>query len=144
MDPVVLIIIFSICFLVAGLGVFYKCRELRKVSKGVVNHDNFMREFIFKIDKPEEEILFILSAEIKSDFFSCTLNQIEKTITFYEFGDKNEYKYDIQGFNNYCFLRLKQTSFVSDIRDILYKLNPFIVKKLDAEIIPYSKDGFDF
>ena len=144
MNPVVLIIIFSVCFLVVGLGIFYKCRELRKVSKGVVNHDNFMREFIFKIDKPEEEILSILSSEIKSDFFSCTLNQNEKTITFYEFRDMNEYKYDIQEYDNYCILRLKQTSFISNIRDVLYKLNPFIVKKLNAEIIPYSKDGFGF
>lgn len=144
MDPVVLIIILSICFVVAGLGIFYNCRELHKVSKSVVNHDNFMREFIFKIDKSEEEIISILSAENKSDFFSCTLNQNEKTMTFYEFAGKNEYRYDIQDFGDNCILRLKQTSCFSDIRDVLYKLNPFIVKKLNAEIIPYSKDGFDF
>lgn len=144
MNPVVLIIIFSVCFAFIGLGIFYRYRELQKVSKGIINYDNFVREFIFKIDKPKEEIISILSSENKSDFFSCTLNQDENNITFYEFGDKNEYKYDIQEYDNYCILRLKQTSIVSNIRDVLYKLNPFIVKKLNAKIIPYSKDGFDF
>ena len=83
MNPVVLIIVFSLCFIVIGFGIFYKYRELRRVSKGIINYDNFMREFIFRVYKSEEEILSVLSSEIKSDFFSCTLNRNEKIIVFY-------------------------------------------------------------
>lgn len=144
MNPVVLFIIFFLILLPIVLyGRISAYRDHQKVSKGVINYDPFMRNFVFKIKKSKEEIISTLSSQRKSDSFGCVLNKDENIITLCGYATDAKYSYDIQEFENYCILRLKQLS-LSSCGDIIYRLNHFMVNNLDAEIIPYSEQGFDF
>ena len=142
-------------FLVVCLPI-YKKHE--KVTGGIVNYDPTMRKFVYKVNMSGEEIIRSLKIINVQDDLSCTFNLEKNTIIFSDLRYKYEYYYEIQEYDGFSILKLSRASFSLDELkpswakyrnyyyahpkgDIHYRLNPFMVSKINAEIIPFSQYG---
>ena len=110
----------------------------RKVSAGIVNHDAFMRRFVYKVSLTGSEILDRLQAQNAEDELSCTVDSGNSSMVFSEGNSSKEYFYQIREYEVYSILTLTQAARISASSYIQYKLNPFMIDKLNAEIVPYS------
>ena len=83
---------------------------------------------------------------IKDDL-SCTFDFEKNTVTFTDLSYLNpsmvrkEYFYDIQEYDGFSILQLSVASIFSERNNIWLKLNPFMVSKINAEIVPFSQYG---
>ena len=113
-----------------------------KVTGGVINYDSNMRKFVYKVNLSSEDIINLLKTKNDVDELSCTFDFDKSVIKFSEYGSNRDYYYRIQECNGFSILRLEQVELIGMQSHVPYKLNPFIVSKLQAEIIPYSQYGF--
>lgn len=114
----------------------------KKATNGIMNYDDTMRKFVYKVPFSGEEIINLLKTRNVKDELSYTFDFDKSTIEFSEDGATREYYFRIQACNGFSILRLEQIELVGMQSYIPYKLNPFMVKKLQAEIIPFSLYGF--
>lgn len=113
-----------------------------KVTAGIINYDSTMRKFVYKVNLSRENIIKLLKIKNAVDSLSCTFDFDKSVIKFSEYGSNIKYYFQVQECNDFSILRLEQVALISTQSHIPYKLNPFIVSKLQAEIIPYSQYGF--
>ncbi len=112
-----------------------------KVTKEIINYDNFMRCFVYKTYLSKDEIIKALQVINSADELKCDVNNEESTIVFSEYGASVRYCFEVKQVEDFCVFKLEQISFVATQGNISLKLNPFITKKLNAEMVPYSKYG---
>ena len=113
-----------------------------KATGNVVNYDSSMRKYVYKVYMAKEEIINTLRNNNGIDEISCNLDFERSIINFSEYGSNRDYYFQIQECDGFSILRLKQVSLLCMSSRIPYKLNPFIVRKLQAEIIPFSQYEF--
>lgn len=113
-----------------------------KVTGGIINYDSTMRKFVYKVNLSSEDIINLLKTKNVTDELSCSFDFERSVINFSEYGSNREYYFQVQECNGFSVLRLEQVALIGMQSHIPYKLNPFIVSKLQAEIIPYSQYGF--
>ena len=101
-----------------------------------------MRKYVYKVYMAKEEIINTLRNNNGIDEISCNLDFERSIINFSEYGSNRDYYFQIQECDGFSILRLKQVSLLCMSSRIPYKLNPFIVRKLQAEIIPFSQYEF--
>lgn len=114
----------------------------KKITGGMINYDSFMRKFVYKIYLSKEQTITSLKTRNAADELTCSFDFDKNIIEFAEYGNKHKYFFQILEYNHYSILRLEQVALISGGNQIVYKLNPFIVRKLSAEIIPFSRYGF--
>ena len=131
----IVFLIFVFILILGSLIPIYK--RHKKVTGGVVNYDPFMREFVYKVYMSGEEIVNSLKIPNVKDALSCKFDFEKHTILFSEYGGCIEYFYEIREYDGFSILKLSQASIF--LRGyISYKINPFLVSKINAEIIPFS------
>lgn len=113
-----------------------------KATRGIINYDSTMRKFVYKVNLSRDEILATLKIKNSIDDLSCNFDFERPVIKFEEYGSSREYYFKIQECNGFSILRLEQVELIGMRSYIPYKLNPFLVGKLHAEIIPFSQYGF--
>ena len=113
-----------------------------KVTGSVINYDSSMRKFVYKINLPCQQIIDLLNAKNDVDELSCTFDFDKAVIRFSEYGSHRDYYFQIQECNGFSVLKLEQVALFGMKSSVPFKLNPFIVSKLHAEIIPFSQYGF--
>lgn len=113
-----------------------------KVTGGIINYDSTMRKYVYKANMSSEDIINLLTAKNDVDELSCTFDFNRSVIKFAEYGSDREYYFQVRECNGFSVLRLEQVALIGIQSSIPYKLNPFIVSKLQAEIIPYAQYGF--
>ena len=113
-------------------------RQYHKVTT-IRNHNMFMTKFIYKVDLSELDIFCLLNQKRADDDLSCSFDYDRRVITFSYNTSAVEYSFQIQKQDGYSLFRLEQIDVTSSKTAISYKLNPFIVGKLRAELIPYFK-----
>ena len=113
-----------------------------KATNNVVNYDSMMRIFVYKVCMSSEQIINELKNTTDIDELSCDVNHERSVIKFSEYGSSREYYFKIHECDGFSILRLEQVALLGMHSHIPYKLNPFIVSKLQAEIIPFSQYGF--
>ena len=113
-----------------------------KVTDGIINYDSTMRKFVYKVNLSSEDIINLLKTKNDVDELSCSFDFNRSVINFSEYGSNREYYFQVQECNGFSILRLEQVALIGMQSHVPYKLNPFIVSKLQAEIIPYSQYGF--
>jgi hypothetical protein len=101
-----------------------------------------MRKFVYKVPLSRDEIIRILKTANAIDTLSCSLDFEKSLIVFSEYGSRREYYFHIEEHSGFSILKLEQTSLIVMSNHIPYKLNPFMVSKLQAEIVPFSQYGF--
>lgn len=120
----------------------------RKATGGIVNYDAAMRKFVYKINLRCDEFVELLTdgsdgcIDVDIDALSCTVDPGGSVIRFSEYGADKEYRFRIQEYDGFSVLRLEQVALLGMQSSIPYKLNPFMVHKLQAEIVPFSEYGF--
>lgn len=112
-----------------------------KTTAGVINYDSAMRKFVYKVYFSKEEIIISLKRKNDIDELSCTFDFERSVIRFSEYGSSREYYFEIQECDGFSILRLNQVSLIGMKSSVPFKLNPFLVSKINAEIIPFSLYG---
>ncbi len=132
---------FVMFFLILGIIVpIYK--NHRKVTCAIINHDSTMSKFVYKIYLSKKEIINLLKTKNPVDELSCTFDFEKSVIRLSEYGSHRDYYFEIDEFSDFSILRLEQVSLFCMQSFVPYKLNPFIVNKLQAEIVSFSQYGF--
>ena len=143
MDFLFLSVFFFLILIPLVLGIIIPVyRKHKKVTGGIANYDSAMRKFVYKVNLSDEDIIKLLKTKNTTDELSCTLDFSKSVIKFSESDSDREYYFRIQACNGYSVLMLEQVSHIGMQSCIPFKLNPFITKKLQAEIIPFSQYGF--
>ena len=110
-----------------------------KVTGGIINYDSTMRKFVYKINLSSQEIVYLLNTKNDIDELSCAFDFEKSVIRFSEYGSHRDYYFKIQECSDFSVLRLEQVDLLGMQSHVPYKLNPFIVSKLRAEIVPFSQ-----
>ena len=109
------------------------------VTGSIINYDSTMRKFVYKVNLSSEDIINSLKTKNDADELTCTFDLDGAVIKFSEYGSNRDYYFHVQECNGFSILRLEQVALVGMQSHVPYKLNPFIVSKLQAEIIPFSQ-----
>ena len=117
-------------------------RDHNKVTGGIINYDSTMRKYVYKIYLSNREIVNLLNTKNGVDELSCAFDFKKSIIRFSEYGSHRDYYFSVQECGDFSILRLEQVSSIGMRSHVPYKLNPFIVSKLQAEIVPFSQYGF--
>lgn len=143
MDEAVVFWVIFIFILIVTLGVTIPMYAKHwKATGGVVNYDFAGKNIVYKVYMSEEEIINSLKIMNAKDSLACTFDFEKKTVLFKELsGIKQEYFYEIKECGGFSILQLSQAT-VFGVRDFIpYKLNLFLISKINAEIIPFSQYG---
>lgn len=136
------VIFFFLILLLLVLGIIIPIyKNHRKTTGNVINYDSFMCKFVYKISMSKQEIIHKLEIKNATDDLSCTFDFERSVILFAEYGSSREYFFQIQECDGFSILRLEQVPLFGMQSHVPYKLNPFLISKLNAEIIPFSQYG---
>lgn len=118
------------------------CKKHSKTTGSIINYDSTMKKFVYKINLSNQQIINLLNTKNVFDELSCDFDFEKSVIRFSEYGSHRDYYFQVQECNGFSILRLEQVALLGMQSYIPYKLNPFMVSKLQAEIIPFSQYGF--
>ena len=114
----------------------------------VVNYDWTRRKFVYKVYMSKEKIINSLKIMNIKDELSCKFDFEKNTVIITDLsladvykGAYKEYFYEIREYDGFSILQLSVASIFSEGSDIWLKLNPFMVSKINAEIVPFSQYG---
>ena len=143
MENFIVTIIIIIIFLPLVLSIVIPMLKKHQEATGdIINYDTAMRKFVYKISLSGEEIISLLKIRNDMDELSCLVDFNRSVIKFTDLDSNREYYFQIIEYDDFSILRLEQVSLIGMSSHIPYKLNPFIVNKLHAEIIPFSQYNF--
>ena len=116
-------------------------KYLNITNNGIVNYNRTLTKFVYKVYMSKEEIISLLKIINVKDELACTFD-FEKNIIIFSGLEvfKKEFFYEIQECDGFSILKLKQTSLIGS-PTFIFKLNPFMISKINAEIIPFSLYG---
>ena len=110
-----------------------------KISNNVRNQDIFSQEYLFKVNYTKNEFLQKLNIPNIYDVLEFTFDNNTMTITFSKYNAKIPYTVTIKESENGCYIRLTKKVFIGDRSNIPYQINEFMIKKFDAELLPYEE-----
>ena len=111
----------------------------RKISNGIKNQDTFSQIYLFKVNCTKDVFLQKISRANAHDLLEYTFDNDTMTIEFSRYGAKISYKIFVKETNNGCYITLNKDALVYDRSNIPYRINEFMIKKFDAELLPYEK-----
>jgi len=117
-------------------------KEHFKTTEDAINYNIDMRKFVYKINLSGQQVIDLLSTKSNADELSCTFDFDKETIRFSEYGSHRDYHFNIQEYNSFSVLRLEQVGLVGMQSYVPYKLNSFLIKKLNAQIVPFAEYEF--
>jgi hypothetical protein len=98
-----------------------------------------MCKFIFKVPLPADAIISALATKNIHDTLSCKIDTEQSTIQFSDINSSRKYFYAIHSSEGYSIFYLSHTAWIGSRSTIPYKINPFIISKLNAEPVPYAQ-----
>lgn len=110
-------------------------------TNGIVNHNPTLTKFVYKVYMSKEEIISSLKIINVKDELSCAFD-FERNIIIFSGLEifKKEFFYEIQECDGFSILKLRQATLYGS-PNFVFKINPFMVSKINAEIIPFSQYG---
>ena len=144
-------LVFLFCWI---LSIFFEIKFIlamyekhKRDMDNVINCDRKMSEFVYKVYMSKEEIINSLKIMNIKDELSCTFDFDKDTVLITDIsrlgssGPRKEYYYEIQEYSGFSILKLSVVSLFGDQKAIGLKLNPFLVSKINAEVVPFSQYG---
>lgn len=113
-----------------------------KSTGGIINYDPTMKKFVYKVNLSKQQVVNLLNVSNEIDELSCTIDDQKSIIRFSEYGSYKDYYFQVIECNDFSILRLESVTFIGMQSHVPYKLNPFMINKLRAEIIPFSQYAF--
>lgn len=114
----------------------------RKASGGITNHDSIGHKYVYKVYLSRDELIDRLNRRNVFDELTCELDLEYSTIRFSDDESNLKYIFQIQECHGFSIFRLEQSALIAMRSYIPFKLNPYMINKLEAEIIPFSLYGF--
>ncbi len=111
------------------------------LTGGIINYDPGMRKFVYKVNLSYQQVVDLLNTENDVDELSCTFDFDKAIIRFSEYGSHRNYYFQVQKYSDFSILKLEQVELIGMSSHVPYKLNPFFVDRLQAEIVPFSQYG---
>ena len=111
----------------------------RKISNGIRNQDAFSQNYLFKINYSKQEFLNRIERSSITDLMDYTFDNNTMIITFSKYSAKIPYAVIIKELEGGCYIRLTKSVFLGDRSNIPYYINEFMIKKFDAELLPYEE-----
>lgn len=141
MEFLFFILFFFVFLIPLVLGVIIPIyKKHNEVTVDVINYDSYMSKFIYKVNLSREDIINLLKTSSETDELTCAFDFERAVIKFSQKGSNKEYYFEIREYDGFSLLKLEQVSMFS--AQVPYKLNPFMVKKLKAELVPFSQYYF--
>ncbi len=138
MDFVLIVSIMILVLLPLCLGIVIPIyKNHNSVTGKTINYDSSMKKYVYRINLSYRKIIDLLSAKSDIDDLSCTFDFERSVIRFSDYTGYKDYSFSIQEFDGSCILRLEQFSSIGVPNQISYKLNPFMVAKLQAELVSF-------
>ena len=113
-------------------------REM-KVSKGVTNQDVFAQNYLFKVNCARDDFLKTMNMTNIHDILEYSFETKAMTITFSKYGANIPYTVFIKEFDGGCYIKLSKNVLIQDRSNIPYQINEFMIKKFNAELLPYDE-----
>ena len=136
-------IIFAIVFVaLISIVLFFVLKPMfreRKISNGIRNQDALYANYLFKTNYSKQEFLNLIVISNVTDLMDYTFDNNTMIITFSKYNAKIPYLVTIKEIENGCYIRLTKKVFIGDRSNIPYYINEFMIKKFDAEILPYEE-----
>ena len=124
----------------AGVSMY---KEHSQATGKIINYDAFMNKFVYKIPLTKAEILSKFSEQNNTGELSCILDLEISVIVLADLNSREEYFFHIQEQDGFSILQLETVHVFSMHQNrIGWKLNPFMVDKLHAQIVPFAQYGF--
>ena len=143
MDALIYAIFFFVILIPLCLGIVVPMyKKHYKTIDGGMNYDIYMRKFVYKVPLKRDEIIEALSFTDEIDELTCSFDAVRHIVDISEYGSHREYFFYIEEYDGFCFLKLEQTSVFAMSSRVPFKLNPFIVNRLQAELVPFSEYAF--
>ena len=117
-------------------------KDHKKVTNGVVNYDSHLNKFLYKVNFTKDEIIEKLQERDVADYTYCTYDYDTSILRYVDIGQNKEFYLNVRKVDGLSILILEGTAFFQNLS--IYEFNMFIVRKLQAEAIPYSKYGHYF
>lgn len=142
MELLFFVVFFFVILIPLVLGIIIPIyKNHSKVTGGIINYDSSMRKFVYKVNLSHQQMVDLLNTKNDVDELSCTFDFDKAIIRFSEYGSHRDYYFQIQECSGFSILKLEQVELIGMSSHVPYKLNPFIVNKLQAEIVPFSQYG---
>lgn len=143
MEILFYMIFFFVILIPLVLGIIIPIyKNHRNVTGGIINYDFTMRKFVYKINLSYQQAVNLLNTKNVVDELSCTFDFDKAIIRFSEYDSHRDYHFQIQEFNGFSVLKLEQVALIGMQSHVPYKLNPFMIRKLKAELVPFSQYSF--
>ena len=143
MEPLFFVIFFFFLLVPLVLGIVIPIyKKHRNVTGGTINYDSTMRKFVYKIKLSHQQAVDLLLTKNVADELSCTLDLEKGILRFSEYGSHRDYLFQIREYSGFSILKLEQVEWIGMSSHVPLKINPFIVAKLQAELVPFSQYGF--
>lgn len=143
MDALIYAIFFFVILIPLVLGMVAPMfKKHYKTTDAVMNYDIYMRKFVYKVPLKRDEIIEALRYTDDIDELSCNFDAAQTTVVISEYGSRREYFFYIEEYDGFSILKLEQTSVIAMSSHVPFKLNPFIVSRLQAEPVPFLQYNF--
>lgn len=110
-----------------------------KATGKIINYDSNMRKFVYRVNLSCNDIINLLESTNDTDELSCSFDLERSVVRFSEYGSSREYYFNVKEYDDYSIFSLSQVALIGMQSYVPLKLNPFLVSKLQAEIIPFSQ-----
>ena len=140
MELMIFIIIFFICWLCIAFHFVSTLIKHQKSSGGVVNYDCLMRKFVYMTPLSKEEVFVRLGEQNYADSLQCTFAPNLSIVYFSTFWGTIRYHFQMEHLGDRILLRFHKIGFTT-CGYFPYKLNPYIITKLNAVPLPYAQYG---
>ena len=139
MEFIFLALAFVILFPVALYFILAPMFRERRISNNVRNQDTFSQEYLFKVNCAKDEFLKKINTPNVYDVLEFTFDNNTMTITFSKYGANIPYTVFIKEFDGGCYIKLSKNVLIGDRSNIPYQINEFMIKKFNAELLPYEE-----
>lgn len=127
-------------FVFVGFGILLPIhKKNRQISGDICNHDALRRKYIFKAPMTKSQVLKTLGTHCEIDILSCSINTREAIMHFEWYHDCQDYFFAIQETDDESLILLKAVHNFGGRSQVPSLLNPFMVEKLNASLLPYSQ-----
>lgn len=110
-----------------------------KISNGIRNQDALYQNYLFKVNYAKQDFLQEMNATNVLDSLEYAFDINTKTITFSKYGANIPYTVFIKEFDGGCYIKLTKNVLIGDRSNIPYQINEFMIKKFNAELLPYEE-----
>lgn len=142
MDEIFFVIFFFVVLIPVVLAVIVPVYKNHiKATGSIINHDRYMRSFVYKTYLSREEIIKLLQIVNSADELKCEVDCDTSMLLFSEYGASVRYRFEVRQVEEFYIIKIEQIPYVATQGHIPIKLNSFITRKLSAEPVSFFEYG---